>query len=49
MSPCKVSLRALYVGSTPKFNLEQRHDLISTTLQRCSNLRCPLVLFWFVF
>ena len=25
-----------------KFSLEQRHNLISTTFQRCSNVRCPL-------
>ena len=37
-----MSLRALYVGSTSKFSSEQRHDLISTTFQRCSNVRCPL-------
>ena len=34
--------RALYVVTTLKFTLEQRHDLISTTCQRCSNVRCPL-------
>ena len=34
--------RALYVETTSKFSLEQRHDLISTTFQRCSNVRCPL-------
>ena len=33
---------ALYVGTTSKFSLERRHDLISTTFQRCSNVRCPL-------
>ena len=37
-----LSLQALYVGSTLKFSLEQRHDVISTTFQRCSNVRCPL-------
>ena len=36
------TLQALYVGSTLKFSLEQRHDVISTTFQRCSNVRCPL-------
>ena len=36
------ALRALYVGSTSKFSLEQCHDIISTTFQRCSNVRCPL-------
>ena len=36
------SLRALYVGSTSKFGLEQRHDRSSTTFQCCSNVRCPL-------
>ena len=36
------SLWALYVESMLKFSLEQRHDLISTTFQRCSNVRCPL-------
>ena len=35
-------LQALYVGSTLKFSLEQRHDVISTTFQHCSNVRCPL-------
>ena len=35
-------LQALYVGSTLKFSLEQHHDVISTTFQRCSNVRCPL-------
>ena len=44
--PCtrtnKLSLRILYVRSTSKFSLEQRHDLISTTFQLCSNVRCPL-------
>ena len=42
---CKViSLRqrALYVETMSKFSFEQRHDLISTTFQRCSNVRCPL-------
>ena len=37
-----ITLHALYVGSTLKFSLEQRHDVISTTFQRCSNVRCPL-------
>ena len=32
--------RALYVGTTSKFSLKQRHDLISITFQRCSNVRC---------
>ena len=36
------SLKALYVGSTLKLSLEQHHDVISTTFQRCSNVRCPL-------
>ena len=36
------TLQALYVGSTLKFSLEQRHDVISTTFQRFSNVRCPL-------
>ena len=36
------SQRALYVGTTSEFSLEQRHDLISTTSQRCSNVRFPL-------
>ena len=35
------TLQALYVGSTLKFSLEQRHDVISTTFQRCFNVRCP--------
>ena len=37
-----VSVQALYVVSTLKLSLEQRHDVISTTFQRCSNVRCPL-------
>ena len=37
-----LSLQALYVGSTFKFSFEQRHDVISTTFQGCSNVRCPL-------
>ena len=37
-----ITLRALYIGSTSKVSLEQRHNLISTTFQRCSNVRCPL-------
>ena len=36
------ALQALYVGSRLKCSLEQRHDVISTTFQRCSNVRCPL-------
>ena len=36
------TLRALYVGTTSKLSLAERHNLISTTLQRCSNVRCPL-------
>ena len=40
-------LQGLYVGSTLKFSLEQRHNLISTTFQRCSNVRCPLGSFCF--
>ena len=36
------TLKALYVGSTLKVSLEQYNDLISTTFQRCSNVRCPL-------
>ena len=36
-----VTQRALYVGTTSKFSLG-RHDLISTTFQHCSNVRCPL-------
>ena len=28
-----------YVRSTSKFSLEQRHDLISATFHRCSNVR----------
>ena len=38
----KTIQRALYIGTTSKFSLKQRHDLISTTFQRCSNVRCPL-------
>ena len=34
--------RALYVGTMVKFSLEQHHDLMSTTFQRCSKIRCPL-------
>ena len=34
--------RALYVGTTFEFSLEQRHDPISTTFRCCSNVRCPL-------
>ena len=34
--------QALYVGTTLKFSLEQRHDQISTKFQCCSNVRCPL-------
>ena len=37
-----LSLRALHIGSTSKFSSEQRHDLISTTFQCCSNARLPL-------
>ena len=37
-----LTLRALYVRSTSKCSSEQRHDLISTTFQCCSNVRCPL-------
>ena len=40
------TLRALHFGSTSKFSSEQRHDLISTTFQRCSNVRCPLGSVW---
>ena len=36
------TLQALYVGSTLKWSSERRHDVISTTFQRCSNVRCPL-------
>ena len=36
------TLWALYVGSTSKCSSERRHDLISATFQRCSNIRCPL-------
>ena len=36
------SLWALHIGSTSKLSSEQRHDLISTTFHRCSNVRCPL-------
>ena len=32
----------LHIGTTSKFSLEQRHDLISSTFQRCANGRCPL-------
>ena len=38
--------RALYVGTTSKFSLEQRHYLISATFQRCSNVRCLLARDW---
>ena len=34
--------QALYVGKTSKFSLEQRHDVISSKLRRCSNVICPL-------
>ena len=34
--------RALYLASTSEISSKQRHDLISTTFQRCSNVRCPL-------
>ena len=36
------TLRVLYIGTTSKFSLDQRHNLISTTFQHCSNVRCPL-------
>ena len=34
--------QALYVGTTSKFSLEHRHDVISSKLRRCSNVICPL-------
>ena len=38
----KTTQRALYVGATLKFSLEQRHDPISIKFRCCSNVRCPL-------
>ena len=37
----EASQPALDVGTTSKFNLEQRNDLISTKFRRCS-VMCPL-------
>ena len=34
--------QALYVGTTSKFSLKQRHDVISSKLRRCSNVIWPL-------
>ena len=34
--------RALYVGTTIKFSLEQRNALISTKFQHCSSVKCLL-------
>ena len=36
------SQRALHVGTTSTFSYEQHHDLISTTFQCFSNVRCQL-------
>ena len=40
MNLCTVCPPPLYVGTTSKFSLKQRHDLISITFQRCPNVRC---------